>query len=584
MRFDIRPATLASVVGLQVARGITANQLTWDAFGFKVAIYGGITNNRASSSKLGETSSSYFTHVTTSSATWYYWVIGLDSKDRQVGTWNPVSPTGGLQATARLTTELELVAGAVTAAKIAVDAIKEVHIDDGVITAAKIAVNAITEVKIAQGAITAAKTAIAGINPSSGAITANTVAANWVYAGQVAAIQISAGTLNAGVVYAGTIAANKITSGTLAAGVVYAGTIAADNITSGTLASNVIYAGTIAANKITSGTLASNVIYAGTIAADKINAGSLASNVIYTGTLSANQINAGTLTASRISAGTISGSGGSIKMFESSLPSFYVYSSTGILDAGWFHHQIDNSHCSVFATGNSTTGLITSDNSSSNVGSSGLFARGLHGVRGRPNNATSSGLVGASNGKAFHAESGATGPFTGAHDVVMAYGSEIEPGDIVVDHSCIYRRDWSDTLFEVKKTTAPNQKGVVGVFTRDLGPLAEYAILYNALNMNPVYDDYGEPVLNALEVLFHSIKHQYWALEINALGEGQMNVCGEGGNLEPGDLIVSSSIPGKGMKQSDDIVRGYTVAKCRETVTFNSPTQVKQVACIYLCG
>lgn len=524
MRFDIRPAVVPSVVGLQVARGISANQLTWEAFGFRVAIYGSGTNNRNVATKLGETADTFFTHTLSSPGNWYYWVRGMDGQNRETGLWNPTSATSGLTATSRLTTELEIATNAVTAAKIAV--------------------GAITEVKIAEGAITAAKTAIAGINPSSGAITANTVAANWVYAGQVAATQISAGTLNAGVIYAGTIAANMITSGTLAAG----------------------------------------VVYAGTIAANKINAGSLASNVIYTGTLSANQINAGTLTASRISAGTISGSGGSIKMFESSLPSFYVYSSTGILDAGWFHHETDNSYCSVYATGSSTTGLITSANSSSNVASSGLFAKGLHGVRGRPNNSTSSGLVGASNGKAFHAESGATGPFTGAHDVVMAYGSEIEPGDIVVDHSCIYHRDWSDTLFEVKKTIAPNQKGVVGVFTRDLGPLAEYTLLYNALNMNPVCDDYGEPVLNALEVLFHSIKHQYWALEINALGEGQMNVCGEGGNLEPGDLIVSSSIPGKGMKQSDDIVRGYTVAKCRETVTFNSPTQVKQVACIYLCG
>jgi hypothetical protein len=71
---------------------------------------------------------------------------------------------------------------------------------------------------------------------------------------------------------------------------------------------------------------------------------------------------------------------------------------------------------------------------------------------------------------------------------------------------------------------------------------------------------------------------------INSLGEGQINVCGEAGTIELGDLIVTSSIPGKGMRQSDDIVRSTTVAKARETVTFDSPTQVKQIACIYLCG
>jgi hypothetical protein len=43
-------------------------------------------------------------------------------------------------------------------------------------------------------------------------------------------------------------------------------------------------------------------------------------------------------------------------------------------------------------------------------------------------------------------------------------------------------------------------------------------------------------------------------------------------------------MPGKGMKQDDDIVRNYTVAKSREAVTFSSPEEVKQIACIYLCG
>jgi hypothetical protein len=56
---------------------------------------------------------------------------------------------------------------------------------------------------------------------------------------------------------------------------------------------------------------------------------------------------------------------------------------------------------------------------------------------------------------------------------------------------------------------------------------------------------------------------------MNSIGEGQVNVCGEGGNLATGDLITTSSIAGKGMKQSDGIVRNYTVAKCRENVTFS---------------
>jgi hypothetical protein len=68
------------------------------------------------------------------------------------------------------------------------------------------------------------------------------------------------------------------------------------------------------------------------------------------------------------------------------------------------------------------------------------------------------------------------------------------------------------------------------------------------------------------------------------LGEGLINVCGENGNIEIGDFITTSSIPGKGMKQSDDLMRNYTVAKSRENVTFSSPTEVKLIACTYHCG
>ena len=82
----------------------------------------------------------------------------------------------------------------------------------------------------------------------------------------------------------------------------------------------------------------------------------------------------------------------------------------------------------------------------------------------------------------------------------------------------------------------------------------------------------------------YTIPAGYKVIFVNALGEGALNVCGENGNIELGDLIVSSSIPGKGMRQDDDIVRSYTVAKARESVTFDSPTQVKRIACIYLCG
>ena len=94
----------------------------------------------------------------------------------------------------------------------------------------------------------------------------------------------------------------------------------------------------------------------------------------------------------------------------------------------------------------------------------------------------------------------------------------------------------------------------------------------------------GETFINPPKPEYELIKNDYQLASINAVGEGQINVCGEGGNIAVGDLIVTSSTIGKGMKQADDFVRNVTVAKAREAVTFNSPTDIKTIACIYLCG
>ena len=205
-----------------------------------------------------------------------------------------------------------------------------------------------------------------------------------------------------------------------------------------------------------------------------------------------------------------------------------------------------------------------------------------HAFRGKNSSVGSSGLVGSANGYAFYAESTAIttdvtapspnsyGPFTGGHDALILSNTEISIGDIVVDLQVLGRLGISETITEVAKSTIPNQKAAVGVLARSAQSL------YNTMIPNGL--------LALTEEQLALLKNNYEYILINAVGEGQVNVCGENGDLEPGDLIVTSSIPGKGMKQSDDIVRSYTVAKCREAVTFTNPTEVKMVACIYLCG
>jgi hypothetical protein len=63
---------------------------------------------------------------------------------------------------------------------------------------------------------------------------------------------------------------------------------------------------------------------------------------------------------------------------------------------------------------------------------------------------------------------------------------------------------------------------------------------------------------------------------VNSLGEGAMWVSNVNGALESGDFITTSDVPGYGMKQDDDILHNYTVAKITMDCDFNPPTQPVQ--------
>lgn len=163
--------------------------------------------------------------------------------------------------------------------------------------------------------------------------------------------------------------------------------------------------------------------------------------------------------------------------------------------------------------------------------------------------------------------------FTGAHFALLAKNAPVVEGDIVLDDSVVSRGGISEVITGVVQSRAPNQKGALGVYSGDDGTVPS-SMAAEAGGVDPQY----APLLQTHKVI-----------TVNSLGEGQINLCGEGGDLEIGDLIVTSSMPGKGMRQMkdgevDDLVRSYTVAKVREPVRFSSPTEVKMAACIYLCG
>ena len=179
---------------------------------------------------------------------------------------------------------------------------------------------------------------------------------------------------------------------------------------------------------------------------------------------------------------------------------------------------------------------------------------------------------------------GGTSPFTGCHDGLMLKGTTAIPGDIIVDTGVIVATSGvTDTITEVTVSSTANQKGAIGVFA-DISQ--QMPSILQIAEIVPVWqnDEWVDSVVYKLNPIYQPIVDTHDYVAINSVGEGQVNVCAENGNFQVGDLIVCSSTPGKGMKQSDDIVRNTTVAKIRENVAFTSSTEVKLVSCIYMCG
>jgi len=73
-------------------------------------------------------------------------------------------------------------------------------------------------------------------------------------------------------------------------------------------------------------------------------------------------------------------------------------------------------------------------------------------------------------------------------------------------------------------------------------------------------------------------------LFINSGGEGGILVCNENGNIENGDYLCSSSISGIAMKQDDDLLHNYTIAKSTMDYNFIDSNERKLIGCTYHCG
>jgi len=429
-------------------------------------------------------------------------------------------------------TDFSELAGQVQTAQIAVAAVTEAVIATNAITATKISDGAIETAKLDAGAITTAKL-------DAGAITADKIASSAITTAKISAGAVTAATIATGTITASKIASNTITAGEIAAGAITASEIAANAISVEKLISNT--SKTYGSFEFEMGT--STTIYgftgAGiftTTATDGFGVGGFANAADSVGIAGQNKYNG-----------------------SNSYGGYFANSTGGLFDYNRSEAGLcNNAHAAVFAKNTSSVTQINNTsicNATYAVQTTGdLYVDG---------DITATGTI---------------TPFTGMHDGLLADAVFPDIGDILIDSQLLIKRNVANTLFLMDISSVSNT-AAIGIYAGTRPATYVPVAAQSPYVQKPLYEDN----LPTIDPLYAPDFVGRKTIISNSLGEGLVNVCNEGGDIAAGDLIVTSSVPGKGKKQADDILRGYTVAKAREAVTF-SGSEIKQIACIYQCG
>jgi hypothetical protein len=140
-----------------------------------------------------------------------------------------------------------------------------------------------------------------------------------------------------------------------------------------------------------------------------------------------------------------------------------------------------------------------------------------------------------------------------------------------------------EALPNCKLSTIDNDKAVFGVIT-------------NQENDN-YFDADGEPLHDNVDNGFE--KDLFDRIRVNSVGEGSIWVTNINGNIENGDYITTSIIPGYGKRQDSEFLCNYTVGKSTmscyfdinstsyktKTIDFNGNTYIAAfIGCTYHCG
>jgi len=141
----------------------------------------------------------------------------------------------------------------------------------------------------------------------------------------------------------------------------------------------------------------------------------------------------------------------------------------------------------------------------------------------------------------------------------------------------------------VVRATSLNQTNCVGI-VRSVGKL----FVKNSLTgevptaVDPEYTDEDrkaeKPVPEMDTSAWPYMAHIATAGDARELPLAGFKVCNAGGDIEAGDLLVTSAVAGRLQKQDDDIIRSKTVGKAMEAVTFDGSGNADGIYGFLMCG
>lgn len=576
--------------GLVATAGIKNIRLDWTNPSAKdlkiIDVYRHTSNSSGSASKIASINSESFVDQNIAAdTTYYYWLKAADYSENVSGF------SGVASASATLVTSAGIVDGSIDVAKFAagiepvslvtsVPATKStetiynttdnlLYSWDGTQYVSAAGVSDFSELT---GQLAAGQAAVNSIQ--SAAIQASAITETKVGTNAITSAKIQSGAVIAGKIGALAVTANEIAANTITAAKIATNTITANQIATGTITANEILA-----NTITAGQIAAGAISATELAADSVSVAKLVSNTsksygnfqfeFGTSTSVAGFTGAGILRGAQANAFGVAGLGNGDpcvavvgQQSYNGADSYGAYFANSLFLGGTTHRSqaglCNNTRAGIFAAGTKAVSLANSTYAVETTGN--VYVNG---------NITATGTI---------------TPFTGMHDGLLDDSITPEIGDIMVDTEVLIKRDVSNTLCLQAISSQPNQ-AAIGVYS-EMSP-ANY-VPVSARSPTPEkefdeIDDISPENLPTRDPQYDALFVDRNCIILNSVGEGQVNVCGEGGDIQAGDLIVTSSTLGKGMKQGDDILRSYTVAKAREAATFQAG-EVKMISCIYLCG